>query len=145
MSRRSPALTSTNCMALTKTSLGKLWDVSLCDRHLVGIAKGEIMTRKNVSGAVCPRIFNLISCASMILVLCMSGLLSTSCTVTAEERYYADQRRGVWKAEFVDWQQTCYRAGGHVIINSVVDRDGIPRHRTSDYACSTMIRSVRSN
>jgi len=96
--------------------------------------EGGAMTRKNIHSLHCG--------SNWIAILCIGGLVCASCVINEEQRYRADQLRVVWKAEFLDWQSTCYLAGGHVIINSATDRNGIPRHRISNYACSAMVKRI---
>ena len=111
----------------------------ICHRHIVEIEKGAIMVRKNANGMVCRHVHRLCIGTSLTAVLCINGLLSASCALTDEQQYHIDQRRGIWKTEFLDWQHSCHQAGGMVMVHSATDRDGVPSPG-SFYACTVTVK-----
>ena len=97
------------------------------------------MNRKNANRIVYRRVRRLCFSASLVAILCINGLLSASCAHTEEQQYRADQRNGIWKAEYLDWQHSCLQAGGIVIVDSPTDRDGVPPP-ASYYTCTVMVK-----
>lgn len=97
------------------------------------------MNTNNANDRVCRRVRGLGFGASLIAILCINGLFSASCAYTEEQQYRADQRNGTWKAEYLDWQHSCHRAGGIVIVDSPTDSDGVPSP-ASYYSCTVMVK-----